>query len=265
MKQEISSEIKALILDMDGVLWRESEPIGDLPAVFARIADLQLDYILATNNATRTPQDYVEKLRKFGVLVPVEKIVNSAMAVAYLLTKRFPAGGNVYIVGEKGLVQALEQAGFHQSEKEPVAVIASMDRCITFEKLKCATLLIRSGVPFYATNTDRTYPTPKGLIPGAGAIIGSLEISTDVKPIIAGKPGSTLYEFALEKLGVPANLTLAVGDRLETDIIGGQKLGCPTAIVLSGITTRAQAESHQPPVDCIADTLGDLLEGFHGG
>ncbi len=260
MNQLPTSSLKSLILDMDGVLWQESEPIGDLAEIFKQIEHLNLDYILATNNATRTPRKYVEKLAGFGAIIPEDKIVNSSMAVAYLLKKRFPSGGNVYIVGESGLNEALESNGFHVSEIDPVAVVASMDRGINFEKLKRATLLIRSGVPFYATNPDRTYPTPEGLIPGAGSIVGSLEISTDVKPIIAGKPNSTLYEFALERLGTNPAETLVVGDRLETDILGGQKLGCPTALVLTGIATREEAEAHHPPVSIISPSLSHLLD-----
>jgi 4-nitrophenyl phosphatase len=139
-----------------------------------------------------------------------------------------------------------------------------MDRGINFEKMKRATSMIRSGIPFYATNPDRTYPTPAGLIPGAGALIGALEIATDVTPVIAGKPNPTLYEFALQRLKTPAAETLVVGDRLETDILGGQKLGCPTALVLSGIATRAQAEIHKPPVDLIVSDLEHLVEYLHG-
>lgn len=247
---------------MDGVLWRESAAIGDLPSIFNKIGKLNLKVVFATNNATRTPQQYVDKLANFGVKVNENQIINSAMGVAYLLKKKYPAGGAVYVVGEHGLIQALENAGFHLSEENCLAVIASMDRGITFEKLKKATLLIRSGVSFYGTNPDRTYPTPKGLIPGAGAIIGALEIATDVTPIIAGKPSPTLYEFALEKLGTKPSETLIVGDRLETDVTGGQHLDCPTALVLSGIATREEAENHTPPVDFIEPTLGDLVNLF---
>ncbi|MBP8998101.1 MAG: HAD-IIA family hydrolase [Anaerolineaceae bacterium] len=256
--------IKALILDMDGVLWRESEPIGNLARVFSWINSHHLDYILATNNATKTPQKYQEKLAGFGVEIPLEKIINSAMAVAYLLKQRFPDGGGVYIIGENGLTEALEQAGFFSSEDDCIAVVASMDRGINFEKLKKATLLIRNGVPFYATNPDRTFPTPEGLIPGAGAIIGSLEISTDVTPIIAGKPNPTLYEFALKRLGTSPVETLVIGDRLETDIQGAQGLGCRTGLVLSGISTQEEAEKHRPPIDFIAANLESLLQELNG-
>lgn len=258
------NQVKALILDMDGVMWRESAPIGNLPLIFEKINALGLNYILATNNATRTPEQYVNKLAAFGATIPIEKIINSSMAVAHLLSAVHPEGGPVYIVGEVGLVEALADAGFYQAESGCLAVIASMDRCISFEKLKRATLLIRSGVPFYATNPDRTYPTPAGLIPGAGALIGALEIATDVQPIIAGKPNPTLYEFALEKLGTSPEETLAVGDRLETDILGGQRLGCLTALVLSGIATREEAERNHPPVDFIFPDLESLIDQLHG-
>lgn len=251
--------IKALVLDMDGVLWRENEPIGDLPATFAKFEKAGLKVILATNNATKSQAMYVEKLAKMGVSVNKEQIITSAMGVAYLLKKRFPQGGHVYVVGEIGLTSALEEAGFTISDQNPVAVVAGVDRQISFEKLKIATLLIRKGIPFYGSNPDKTFPTPEGFIPGAGAILASLVASTDVEPIIVGKPAATLYEFALEKLGVLPEETLAVGDRIETDIIGGQTAGLKTALVLSGVASRTEGEAWSPKIDLILPELGDLL------
>ena len=101
------NNIKALVLDMDGVLWRENDPIGDLPAIFARFDKAGLKVLLATNNATKTQEMYIEKLAGMGVYMQKEQIITSAMGVAYLLKKRFPAGGPVYMVGENGLVSAL--------------------------------------------------------------------------------------------------------------------------------------------------------------
>jgi 4-nitrophenyl phosphatase len=250
--------IKALIIDMDGVLWRESSAIGDLPTIFARFDNLGLKTILATNNGTRTPQQYVDKLKGFGLDYPADQILTSAMGAAHILKKRFPQGGPVYIMGEIGLQNALEDEGFHQSEKNPVAVIGGMDREVSFTKLRTATLLLRAGVPFYFTNPDRTYPTPKGLIPGAGALLAALEVASDVNAIVVGKPSPILYEFALERLGTLPGETLAVGDRLETDILGGQRAGCKTALVLSGVATRQDATNWQPPVDLVIDELSDL-------
>jgi 4-nitrophenyl phosphatase len=251
--------IKALVLDMDGVLWRENEAIGDLNAIFTRFENAGLQVICATNNATKTPEQYVEKLAGLGAALKQEQIITSGMGVAYLLKKRFPDGGPVYVIGEVGLVNALADAGFYVSDQNPLAVIASMDRQISFPKLKTATLIIRRGVPFYASNPDRTFPTPEGLIPGAGAILASLITASDVEPIIAGKPNSTLYDFALEKLGTSPEETLAVGDRIETDILGAQRAGLRTALVLSGIATREEGLAWLPAIDFIVPELGDLI------
>jgi 4-nitrophenyl phosphatase len=252
-------EIKALILDMDGVLWRENTAIGDLPWVFNRFAELDLRVILATNNGTRTPEQYIQKIASFGVEVKKDQIINSAMAVAHLLKKQFPNGGRVYILGEVGLSAALKDAGFYHAEENVLAVIGGMDRAIDFNKLKRATLLIRAGVPFYFTNPDRTYPTPEGLIPGAGAILAALEAACDVKAIIAGKPSPALFEFALENLGTAPEHTLVVGDRLETDILGGQIAHCKTVLVLSGVATTSEGKLWQPKIDLILPELADLV------
>lgn len=251
--------IKALVLDMDGVLWRENEAIGDLNANFRKFEKAGLKVLMATNNSTKTPQQYVEKLAGLGATVSNDQIITSGMGVAYLLQKRFPNGGSIYVVGEPSLKLTIEEAGFTISEKDAIAVVGAVDRNITFEKLKVATLLIRSGVPFYATNPDRTFPTPEGLIPGSGAILAAITTATDVEPIIAGKPSSTLYDFALERLGTKPEETLAVGDRIETDILGGQRAGLRTALVLSGIASRAEGEAWQPAIDLIVPELGDLI------
>ncbi len=251
--------IKALVLDMDGVLWRENEAIGDLNANFRKFEKAGLKVLMATNNSTKTPQQYVEKLAGLGATVSNDQIITSGMGVAYLLQKRFPNGGSIYVVGEPSLKLTIEEAGFTISEKDTIAVVGAVDRNITFEKLKIATLLIRSGVPFYATNPDRTFPTPEGLIPGSGAILAAITTATDVEPIIAGKPSSTLYDFALERLGTKPEETLAVGDRIETDILGGQQAGLRTALVLSGIASRAEGEAWQPAIDLIVPELGDLI------
>lgn len=251
--------IKALVLDMDGVLWRENEAIGDLNANFRKFEKAGLKVLMATNNSTKTPQQYVEKLAGLGATVSSDQIITSGMGVAYLLQKRFPQGGSIYVVGEPSLKLTIEEAGFTISEKDTIAVVGAVDRNITFEKLKVATLLIRSGVPFYATNPDRTFPTPEGLIPGSGAILAAITTATDVEPIIAGKPSSTLYDFALERLGTKPEETLAVGDRIETDILGGQRAGLRTALVLSGIASRAEGEAWQPAIDLIVPELGDLI------
>ncbi|MBN1304361.1 MAG: HAD-IIA family hydrolase [Anaerolineales bacterium] len=256
--------IRALILDMDGVLWRQDAPIGDLPAIFDRIRACNLKVALATNNATKTVAMFQDKLSTFGVVLEDWQIVSSAMAVADLLQKRYPDGGEVFTIGETGLIDALKERGFtpisDDAVRQPVAVAAGLDRTINYAKLRTATLLIRNqGVPFYASNSDRSFPTPEGQVPGAGAILASIVAATDVEPIIAGKPKPTLFELCLDRLGTSAKETLMVGDRLETDIAGAQAVGMPTAVVLSGISTVEMAKAWRPKVDLIAEDLECLL------
>lgn len=254
--------IKALILDMDGVLWRSSQPIGDLGAIFNQISILGWKVIYATNNATRNIQQYIEGLKSFGVSAEPWQVITSATAVIHHLTKQFPMGGGVYIVGEQGVIEACAESGFYQSEDGVLAVIVGFDRKLTYDKLKTATLLIRSGVPFIGTNPDLTFPTPEGLIPGAGSILAAVTAATGVHPINVGKPEPLMYQIALERLNIQPNQALAVGDRLETDIACGQAIGCRTALVLSGVTDAIQASAWRPSPDIIAQDLESVIGVF---
>jgi 4-nitrophenyl phosphatase len=256
------SPIKALILDMDGVLWRADQPIGDLPAVFAAIRQLGLQVSLATNNSTLSVTQYVEKLARFGVSLGAAQIINSGAAAAHLLRQQHPAGGRVYLVGEAGLTQALADQGFAHAEEQVVAVVAGLDRQFTYQKLNTAMRLVRGGAQFIATNTDSTYPNPDGLIPGAGSIVAAIERASGVKPVVAGKPSPRMYEAALGRMGVSPAETLVVGDRLDTDIEGAQQIGCPTALVLSGVTDLATAGVWQPAVNWIVPDLAALLRNL---
>jgi HAD superfamily hydrolase (TIGR01450 family) len=251
--------IRALILDMDGVLWRGDQPLGDLPKIFNTLHERGYRVALATNNATLSIMDYQLKIRRFGVELEDWQIVNSSQAVGHFLKQRFPKGGNVYIVGESGLIDTLASYGFLQDDQDVLAVVAGMDRYLTYEKLRKATLLIRKGTMFVGTNPDRTYPLPEGLVPGAGAILAALEAATDCAPLIIGKPAPEMYRVALERLAVPAEQTLVVGDRLETDIAGAQTIGCQTALVLSGVTTKEAAIAWKPAPDWIEASLTALV------
>ena len=259
----IPSHIKALILDMDGVLWRSDEPIGDLPAIFERIKSRGLKYVFATNNGTKTPEQYVEKLTELGVEIESRQVVTSALGVAHLLEQKFPKGTKIFMIGEDGVPQALKEKGFEilpvVEAQDAQVVVMGIDRAITFDKMREATLLVRRGVSFYATNPDKTFPTPRGEIPGAGAWISVVTTATEVEPIYAGKPFPFMMELSLEILGAKREETLVVGDRLETDIAAGQAVGCPTALVLSGVGTREKAEAWEPKIDVIATDLAGLV------
>jgi len=251
--------IRALILDMDGVLWKGDELIAALPLIFTEIDRLGLGVILATNNSTLTSAQYIEKLRSFGVALENWQVINSAEATAQYLSVKFSQGGPVYVVGEIGLVESLEARGFTINDEEVLAVVAGLDRQLNYAKIDRAATLIRAGAKFIGTNPDRTFPSPGGLMPGAGTMLTAIEAASYVSPTIIGKPQPIIFELALDRLGVSPEEALMVGDRLETDIAGGQNIGCRVALVLSGVTNLDEAQAWRPKVDMIADDLAGLL------
>ena len=256
------SNIRGLIIDMDGVLWHDHAPLGDLPAIFTQLNDHGYKVVLATNNNTRTIDEYHIKLKGFGIQLEDWQIINAAQAVGSFLREKYPDGADVYVVGEPSLKITLSDYGMRiVSDHAPAAdvVVASLDYGLTYEKLKWASLMIQSGSYFVGTNPDVTLPTPKGLIPGAGTVIGALEIASGKKAKIIGKPEPALYEMALGRLELRADETLAVGDRLETDILGAQVAGIHTALVLSGASTLADLQDFHPKPDIIAQDLTELI------
>ncbi len=254
------TKVTALILDMDGVLWRDTTPLGDLVSIFKIINDLGIKVNLATNNASRSPEQYVEKLANFGVQIDSNQVITSAIATANYLKKIFPECGDVYVIGEDPLREVLGSYGFNPNGNKPVAVVAALDRGINYNKLTEASLLIRSGIPFIGTNPDKSFPIQEGEAPGAGAILAALEATTGVSPVIIGKPQPPMFNLALERLRSMPEETLVVGDRLETDILGAQRIGCKSALVLSGVTDIESAQKWNPTPDIIASDLTSLLK-----
>lgn len=262
MISEYLPNIKGLIIDMDGVLWRDNQPIGDLPSIFNQLAEKKLKFILATNNATRTVAEYQEKLNGFGVNVEPWQIINSGQATGIYLREIFPEGCRIFLFGQPGLKRTLEECG-HTIVDEKASgvqvVVGSLDTSLNYAKLKHGSLLIQSGCKFIGTNPDASLPTPEGLIPGSGTVIGALELASTTKATIIGKPEPLLYQIALKRLDLESNETLAVGDRLETDIAGAQAAGIHSALVLSGASTREQALAFTPPPEIIVRDFTELV------
>lgn len=262
MISEHLKNIKGLIIDMDGVLWHDSEPLGDLPEIFDGIGELGIKYILATNNASRTVEEYHKKLNGFGVYLEDWQVINSAQAVGIYLKDQYPNGCHVYVVGQPSLKNTIASYGLDvvkDEDKDVQVVVASMDFGLSYNKLKHATLLIRSGCDFIGTNPDATFPTPEGLLPGSGTVIGALEIASGKKARIMGKPEPLMYEMALRRLNLKPDETLAVGDRFETDIVGAQAAGIHSALVLTGVSSLAQAKEYSPSPEIIIQDLASLI------
>ena len=255
--------VKGVICDMDGVLWRGDTPLPGLRDFFALLDARHIGYVLATNNASKTPEQYVEKLARLGIETNTEHVLNSATAAAdYLATQAAP-GTPVYAIGGPGTREALRLHGFVLTEGDHADyVVVGWDRELTWQKLATATLLIRGGAGFIAANPDRTFPMEDGLVPGNGAQVAALITATDVTPVMAGKPGPLLYERALARMGIPEEETLVIGDRLDTDILGGLRLGMPTALVLSGITQPDELAASPIHPDVIFDDLAALVRAW---
>jgi 4-nitrophenyl phosphatase len=261
---ELKPPVRGLILDGDGVLWKDSEPIGDLAAVFGAISRMQLAATVATNNAMMTVDEYIARLSGFGIALEPWQIITAGEATADTLASAFPERGPVFVVGEHGLRHALRDRGFEVAvdpglRREFVAVVAGIDQDFTYAKLQRASTLVRSGVPFYGTNPDPTFPTPHGLVPGAGAVLAAISAASGRQPIVVGKPSPLLFRSSAERMKLDAESVLVVGDRLETDIAGGQAFGARTALVLSGVSTSEQAAAWNPSPTFVASSLGYLL------
>ena len=249
----------SLIIDLDGVLYRGHEAVVGAREFVALLQREGTPFLLLTNNSTRTPGQYVTKLAEMGIAIEESDVLTSAQATALYLERISPPGAQVYVIGEEGLQVALRER-YTIAEESADFVVVGMDREITYEKLRVATLLIRSGARFIATNPDKTLPTEEGLVPGNGAIIAALEAATGVAPFVVGKPEPAIFDLALARMGVSKEGVAVIGDRLETDILGGRRAGLITILVLSGVTSRQELENSTIKPDLVFQDVRQLYE-----
>jgi 4-nitrophenyl phosphatase len=256
------SAVRGIICDMDGVLWRGDTALPGLGDFFDLLNDLKLNYVLVTNNSSRTPDQYVRKLAGMGVETTVDHVLNSAIAAAGYVAGVYP-GATVYAIGGPGVREALEHHGLGHRDALDVAevdvVVVGWDRQLNWRKLATATRLILDGAAFVGTNPDLTFPMENTLAPGNGAQTAALEAATGVTPVIAGKPAPLLYRQAMDRMGTTPETTLVIGDRLDTDILGGLRLGMPTAMVLTGVSPREELEASQIRPDAVFENLPALV------
>ncbi|MEE9413316.1 MAG: HAD-IIA family hydrolase [Methylococcales bacterium] len=259
------TDISAFIIDMDGVLWHGEQAIPGLVEFFQTLKTKQIRFILATNNASSTPQQYVTKLARMGVSsINDSDILTSGIATAlYLSEQVVPASTRIYVVGELGAQQPLIDQGFILTEGYEINadsnssmsaahfVVCGKDETLTWDKLAIATLNIRAGAQFIGTNADTTMPTERGFTHGNGAILAALQVATGVTPIIIGKPEPIMYQQALALLNVDPAKTVAIGDRLETDILGAVRTGIRSIMLLSGVSTEADLKDSDYQPTCV--------------
>lgn len=260
------SKIKNLILDMDGVLWHGDIPAPGLVHFFETLRELEIGFVLATNNATRIATQYTQKLARFGVAVPPELILTSAEATAGHLQRHYPEGATVFAVGEKGLHEALRSYGFTLLPDEGFVgqdaradvVVVGLSRFACWDQLASAAYLVQRGARFVGTNSDATFPSEVGPVAGAGALLAFVETASGATPELVGKPQRAMFDEALRRLGARPDNTAVVGDRLETDIAGGQAAGLHAILVLSGVTTEATLAGHPVQPEMVCADIGAL-------
>jgi 4-nitrophenyl phosphatase len=250
---------------MDGVLWRGQVMLPGVAELFAHLRSAAVPFTLATNNASRTPASYVDRLGRAGVEVAPEQVLTSAVATADWLGAEYPAGASVYVVGGEGLRAAVAGAGFELvagAGRPADVVVAGIDFDLTYDKLAAAVLHIGRGARFVGTNPDPTYPAEEGLKPGAGSVLAAIQAATGIPPVVIGKPAPRMFEVAVARMGAPAARTAMVGDRASTDIRGAQAAGLKAILVTTGVDDAASAAGQGVRPDAVFPDLVALREAW---
>ncbi len=258
--------VRGLLLDMDGVIYRGSQALPGVPGFFDFLRAQAIPFILVTNNSSRTGRQIQNHLARLGLTVTATEILTSAQATALYLQQLAPAGARVLVVGHEGLRAAIYEAGFTLVDTSPADyVVVGVDWHLRYETIKRAGQAIRAGAVFIGTNPDRTFPAADEIRPGAGVVLAALTAYTGVEPLIIGKPERPLIELAVQRLGLAmpgqgnsSPVLALVGDRLETDILAGQRVGLLTILVLTGVTRREDLATSNIVPDLVVENLAEL-------
>lgn len=253
-------DLRALCLDMDGVLYRGETIVPGACELVEFLRVRGIPHLFLTNNSSRTPRQYVEKLLRMGMRTTPERVLTSAMVAVADLARRAKPEDRILLIGSAGLREALAISNLTLAERytEATIVLVGLDTGITYERLAQACLAIESGAHFVATNGDRSFPTERGLEPGNGALVAAITATTGVTPKFYGKPEPEMFEQALRLLGTPAAFTGMLGDRYETDILGAKRVGYVTIAVTSGVTREEDFRRAEPPPDHLYPSVVEL-------
>ena len=252
-------EIRSWLMDMDGVLVHEEHAIPGADRFIERLRSLERPFLVLTNNSIYTPRDLSARLALSGLNVPEEGIWTSALATARFLEDQRPRG-TAFVIGEAGLTTALHDAGYTLNERAPDYVVLGETRTYSFERIAQAIRLIARGARFIATNPDATGPTPDGPLPATGSVAALISRATGVEPYFVGKPNPLMMRSALNAIEAHSETTAMVGDRTDTDVVSGLEAGMHTVLVLTGSTTREEAERFPYRPSRIVDSIAELVD-----
>jgi HAD superfamily hydrolase (TIGR01450 family) len=270
----LADRFDGLLIDLDGVVWIGREAVPGAAETLRALLDAGKRLVFVTNNPGRPPAAYAERLRELGVVVGEEQIVTAGMVVARLAGEAAGQDGSAFVIGAPALKEMVAAAGARLLEGEAAweadVVVVSGHRGFDYGELLAAKRALDRGAALFATSHDPTMPYPGGELPGTGAVLAAVETASGSRAVIAGKPERHLFEMAIEALGCSfrahsnqeeqANGRVAmVGDRISSDIEGGRRAGLETVLVLSGTTSREEAEAADPAPDHVAESLSGLL------
>ncbi|HEX3325841.1 MAG TPA: HAD-IIA family hydrolase [Actinomycetota bacterium] len=255
----ISADISSLVCDMDGVLYRGSDPIPGAPEAVRRLRDNGVRVLFCTNNSSQTVEQYIDRLASMGIESSRDDILTSAVVTTEVLKERGLTGKQAFIVGGPGMraVARDTQLEIATTGAGVGVVLVGWDKDFDYVAMQHAADAVRGGAVFIASNADATFPAPEGPLPGAGAILASIEVAAGRRAEVVGKPHRPMTDAILKRLGTNGRIG-AVGDRPDTDLAGAFEMGWMTILVLSGVTSREQAASLEPQPDLIVDSIADL-------
>jgi NagD protein len=252
-------EIRSWLMDMDGVLVREEHPIPGAADFLGRLQELGTPFLVLTNNSIYTRRDLAARLRRTGLEVPEESIFTSALATAKFLDDQRP-GGSAFVIGEAGLTTALHAYGYTMTDSDPDYVVLGETRTYSFERITRAIRLVAAGARFIATNPDNVGPSPDGLLPATGSVAALISRATGRDPYYVGKPNPLMMRSALNAIDAHSEHTAMIGDRMDTDVVSGLEAGLEAILVLTGVTTRAEAERHPYRPSRIVESVAELVD-----
>lgn len=270
----LADRFDGLLIDLDGVVWIGREPVPGSPEALRALLDAGKRLVFVTNNPGKHPAAYAERLAEMGVAVEEAQVVTAGMVAARLAGEAAGTAGGAFVIGAAPLKEMVAATGARVLEgeegREADAVVVSGHRGFDYGELLTAKRALDRGGALFATSHDPTMPFPGGEVPGTGAILAAVETASGKRATIAGKPERHLFEMAREALTCSfspdsdekehVNRRVAmVGDRLSSDIEGGRRAGLETILVLSGTTTREQAEAADPGPDFVLENLSGLL------
>lgn len=250
------SHIKLFVLDMDGTIYLGEKVLPNAVEFISHARSKGIRVIFFTNNASKNPNDYVNKLNRLGFDASRGDVVTAGDVTIEFLKKNHP-DTPVYLVGTPELEQSFLENGITLSERSDI-VVTSFDTTLTYKKLVTACDLIRNGATFYCTHPDFNCPTENGYLPDSGAIAALITASTGAKPRFFGKPCKETADMISMMFGVPFENTAIVGDRLYTDIALGKNNGLLSILVLTGETAREDINEENAP-DIVFDGIGDII------